>query len=260
MPYAARARLGVTTSHRVTATRRSYARSSAEHWGATYVDRSDLPLPAALARFDAMLVFEQTLVRLVDESASISFHAGMAYQRIKRLAYGQLDPLVEAGGLRPGQRILDATLGFGQDALVAAAVAGPTGSVTGLEASRVLAAFAGEGLPTCRLPPRTDVDLAKAVTVVHAEATAWLAATRDRFDVALLDPMFSRPKRAHPAFAVLRRHAMPAPLTDALLDAALNRADTVVAKLDEPDSLAALTARPDSVRRTRSAVWATFTS
>ena len=191
------ARLGVTTSRRVTEARRSYARSRAEQWGGDYVERGGLPLPRILATFEALLVFEQTHVRLIDQDANICFHPGMAYQRIKRLSQGLTDPLVEAGQLRPGQRILDATLGFDQDALVAATVVGPTGSVTGLEASHILFAFADEGLPACPLPPGTDLEVAKVLTVLHAEATAWLATHHERFDVALLDPMYLRPKRAH---------------------------------------------------------------
>lgn len=259
MPDAAdRARLGVTTSHRVTEARRAHARSRAEQWGVAYVDRACQSLSLALSRFDALLVFEQAHVNLLDSAGGIRFHAGMAYQRIKRLSRGMADPLVQASGLRVGQRVLDATLGFGQDALVAAAVVGAAGSVTGLEASRVLSAFADAGLAGCALPPGTDLDVTKVVDVVHAEATAWLAATRDRFDVALLDPMFPQPKRAHPSFAMLRRHALPQPLTDALLTAALRRASTVVAKVDGPATLDRLSIRPASVHRTRSAIWTTF--
>ena len=256
MPFSAR--LGVTTSRRVTDARRSYARSRAEQWAAAYVVRRDQSLTRMLADFDALLVFDQSNVRLVDQDSAIGFHPGMAFQRIRRLTQGLADPLVEAGNLQPGQRILDATLGFGQDALVAASVVGTTGAVTALEASPVLSAFADEGLPTCVLPSGVDLDIAKVVTVHHAEAITWLAATDERFDVALLDPMFARPKRAHPSFATLRRHALHVPLTDALLRAALDRAALVVAKLDHPASLDVLSTRPVSVRRTRSAIWATF--
>jgi 16S rRNA (guanine1516-N2)-methyltransferase len=253
------ARLGVTSSRSVSEARRSYARSRADQWGVDYVERAGQSLSRTLHSFDALLVFEPTRLRLVDQAADICFHPGMAYQRIRRLSMGLTDPLVEAGKLHAGQRILDATLGFGHDALVAATVVGSTGSVTGLESSPILSAFADEGLPTCALPRGTDLDVAKVVTVHHAEATAWLATNEKRFDVALLDPMFSHPKRAHPSFATLRRHALHAPLTDALIAAVLRRATTAVAKLDHPDSLTALSTRPDSVRRTRSAVWATFT-
>ena len=252
------AHFGVTSSRRVTPARRAYARSAADRWGVEYVERDGQPLQKLLAGFKAMLVFEQTQLRLVDHASSIHFHPGMAYQRIKRLSQGLADPLVEAGRLQPGQRILDATLGFGQDALVAATVVGLTGSVTGLEASPILSAFADEGLPTCVLPPGTDLEVAKVLTVHHAEATAWLATHQERFDVALIDPMFLHPKRAHPSFSTLRRHALHAPLTDALIAAVLRCATTAVAKIDHPASLTALSTQPNSVRQTRSAVWATF--
>jgi hypothetical protein len=73
--------------------------------------------------------------------------SGHSYQRITRLYQRLAAPLVEAGRLSPDQHILEATLGFGQEALVAAASVGRTGSLTGLKASPILSAFADEGLP-----------------------------------------------------------------------------------------------------------------
>ncbi|HEY6737462.1 MAG TPA: class I SAM-dependent methyltransferase [Actinopolymorphaceae bacterium] len=254
-----RAALGVTTSRGITAARRAYARARAERWGATYVEREELTLEEVLDGFDAILVFERARVRLVDRLSDLAFHPGMAYRRIQRLSGGGTDPLIDAGRIARGQRVLDATLGLGQDALVAAAAVGRTGAVTGLEASRVLAAFVGEGLPTCALPPGTDPDIADVIRVHHTEAIEWLTGTDERFDVALLDPMFSRPKPAEPSFGVLRRYALPTPLSDDLVAAALARATTVVAKLADSSALTSLSTAPDSVRRSAAAVYVTFT-
>src|SRR5690606_5651693 len=57
--------------------------------------------------------------------------------------------------------------------------------------------------------------------VVHAEALAFLKTLPDASeDVILFDPMFSRPKKAQPAFEVLRRHATHVSLSPELLEEA----------------------------------------
>ncbi len=251
--------LGVTVTRQVTIARRAYARKQAERWGACFVPQGDQPLRRLVHRFDAVLVFEQDRLRLADRHGDMAFHPGMAYQRIKRLSYGVVDPLVEVGRILPGQRVLDATLGFGQDALVAAVAVGPTGGVVGLEASRALAAFAEEGLRGCALPKGTNLEVSHVICVQHAEAVTWLTTTRQAFDLVLLDPMFRQPKRAQPSFDLLRRHALHAPLDDLLLKAALEKASTVVVKLGDLASVATLSMKPELVRPTRSVVWARFT-
>jgi predicted O-methyltransferase YrrM len=117
------------------------------------------------------------------------------------------DPMLEAAGIRPGDAVLDATLGLGADALVAAGACGPGGRVLACEASAALAAWVAEGLR--RLP----VEAAGRVEVRAADHAALLAALPGgSFDVVLFDPMF-RHARAEPGqFDVVRRLADPRPL------------------------------------------------
>jgi len=251
-------RLALTTSRHVSADRRLHARRSAATWDAAYVDRARVSLSALRRDFDAVVVLEESRVRLADTDADIVFHPGMAYQRVKRIRRGETDPLVQVAGLRPGLRVLDATLGFGQDAIVAGACVGPTGHVLGLEASRPLAVFAALGLPSCQLPAEVRADTAARITVRHTEAVSWLTAHEDRFDVILLDPMFRIPKRSQPSFDVLRRFAWTAPLEDRLLRAALARAKTVVAKIGSVEALSELSVSPQLVRRSGAVTWARF--
>jgi hypothetical protein len=134
--------------------------------------------------------------------------AGMAFLRVLRAAKGEVDPLVAAAGLRSGDRVLDATLGLGGDALVAAHATGQP--VIGLESDGLLGAFAQAAL---RRLPRHGSAPGRLVEVVHADHRTWLRAQpAGSFDVVLLDPMFRSPGDAGPNFELLRAHASHQPL------------------------------------------------
>lgn len=250
-------KVAVTTSRKVHDDRLAYARDRALQWELPFVERADQSMPQLLAAYDAVIVFEDDGVRLADVGADLAFHPGMAQQRIDRLQRGEPDALVEIAELEPGLRVVDATLGLGRDALVAAFVLGPSGRVVGLEANAVLYAFASEGLrgyvERHHLAPRIA-----PISVRHADALAWLRTTTERFDVVVLDPMFARPKAADPGFELLRRHAVGDPVTDELIAAARHRADRVVVKVGGPKALDDLAHRPERIRTTRAVTWARF--
>lgn len=243
-------KFAITTSRKVDESRREYARERARCWDAPFIVRRDQSMRQVLASYDVVLVFEDDGVRLADHDDDAAFHPGMANQRILRLERGEPDALVEIGEIKSGQRVVDATLGFGRDALVAATVVGPAGLVVGLEASPTLYAFVSEGLRHLGAPA--------PIRVEHTEATAWLSADDELFDLVILDPMFSWPKPADPGFGLLRRHAIGTPLTDELIDAAVRRAHRVVVKVGGPSALAAISRQPEAIRTTRSVAWARF--
>jgi 16S rRNA (guanine1516-N2)-methyltransferase len=125
------------------------------------------------------------------------------------------DPFAEAAGVLPGDVVLDCTAGLGADALVAAAAAGPRGHVVGLESSRALAAWTGEGMR------RFEAEPARRVEIQHADHLAVLHAAAPRsFDVVVFDPMF-RHARAEPGgFDLVRRLADARPRAAEALRAA----------------------------------------
>jgi len=134
--------------------------------------------------------------------------AGMAFLRVLRAGKGEIDPLVSAAALRPGERVLDATLGLGGDALVAAQATGA--QVIGLEVDGLLAAFTAAGLRRAAAPA---CEAAKLIEVVRSDHREYLKAQAGgSFDVVLLDPMFRRAADAGPLFELLRAHAEHAPL------------------------------------------------
>ena len=138
---------------------------------------------------------------------------GMALLRVLRARRGESDPIVEVAGLGPGERVLDATLGLGGDALVAAHATGAP--VVGIEADGLLAAFTAAGLRRVPGPAR---EAARRIEVVRADHRQFLEAQpAGSFDVVLFDPMFRRAREAGPQFELLRAHAEDAPLDSATL-------------------------------------------
>jgi len=170
-----------------------------------FVERRGRPLDrvAREAGADAVLVLGRRRVSLWVEGMEHPWHAGMGELRLKRLARGEAtsrDTFLEAAALRPGDHVLDATLGLGMDALVAAGVVGPSGRVVGIEASPALAALAAEGLA------RHPSDAARRISVVCADAADALVRMPPRsFDVIVFDPMFRHTRAAAGAFDLVRR-------------------------------------------------------
>jgi tRNA1(Val) A37 N6-methylase TrmN6 len=140
----------------------------------------------------------------------------MAHLRVLRARKGETDPLVAAAGLKPGDRVLDLTLGLGGDALVAAHATGTI--VTALEKDGLLAAFVQAGL---RRLQKHGSDPGKRIEIVHADHREWLRHQPDSaFDVVLIDPMFRRAGDAGPSFELLRMHADHTPLDQETLQQA----------------------------------------
>lgn len=139
-------------------------------------------------------------------------HPGMGLLRVRRFAEGErFDQLLKAAGVKEGDRVLDATFGFGQDALVLAAAVGDTGHVTAVEASPILTALALAGMP--HWPSPCDAISAR-IDLRNADHATFLAEADERsFDVVVFDPMFRHPKAAAPGFELLRSAADSTPLS-----------------------------------------------
>ena len=212
-------RLAVTTPFSPTPEADGLARLSALRRALPFAARGTRSLAevAEAAGADALLVLGAH-ASLWIEGTEERWHPGMGALRAKRLAIGETvtgDPFLAAARLRPGDAVLDCTLGLGADALVAATAVGPAGRVTGLESSAALAAWTGEGFA------RLAVEAASRVQVECADHAAWLEAAPDRsFDVVVFDPMFRHARPATPEFDLLRRLADPWPLTRGALDRA----------------------------------------
>ena len=128
------------------------AREMAEKLHIPYAERGRTNIPELCQAYDAKfaLVAKKGLLTLVTPEAELFFHPNMAHLRMKNLRFGDGDRMAEAMDLKPGMDVLDCTLGFGADAIVASAVVGDSGSVTGLESQPLIEAVVGYGLATRR--------------------------------------------------------------------------------------------------------------
>jgi SAM-dependent methyltransferase len=219
--------LAVTTPlHADAATAAAAAEAAARH-GGRYVPRANRPAAEVLreAGADALLVLSARAAVLLaagQEGPGERWSPGMGVLRARRAARARAlgrppppedrDPFLEACALREGDHVLDATLGLGADALVAAEAVGPSGRVVGLEASPALAAWVAEGLR--RLP----APAARRIEVRAAEHGAALAALpAGSFDVVVFDPMFRHARAAPGGFDAVRALADARPLDAAAL-------------------------------------------
>lgn len=224
----------VTTSRHPTAQEEAHARALAEELGLPYVARR-----GSLAGLGATAALVVTRERLVVHTAAgeIFFHPGMARPRVRELERGKPDVMVEAMGLRPGDSVLDCTLGLGSDAIVAAYVVGEQGRVVGLEAVAALAAVVRWGLK--HYDPGHDGlrEAMRRIEVVHADHNDYLAALPPgSFDIVYFDPMFREPVMESAHMRPWRVLACHRPLTRATIAAARRVARRRVVVKERSDS------------------------
>ena len=184
------------------------ARELAQRFGLAYEPRGGRTLAELLAGGAPVLVLGSRRADLHERGRSYRATVGMAFLRVLRANKGETDPLVAHAALEPGDRVLDATLGLGGDALVAAHASGTR--VVALESNPLIAAFTQAAL---RRLPRHGRDPGRLIEVVRDDHRPWLEAQpAGSFDVVLLDPMFRRAGDAAPLFDLLRAHADHTPL------------------------------------------------
>ena len=206
-------RFAVTTTSGADPALLERARAAAARHGVPCLERGRRSLPklAAEAGVEALLVLGREAALWL-EGRERRWHPGMGSLRARRLLAGERGPptadaFLAAAALRPGESVLDCTLGLGADALVAAAAVGEGGRVVGLEASAPLAALVEEGLQ--RLPHPA----ARRIEVSRADHADFLAGCPERsFDVVVFDPMFRHARAQDPSFDLVRRLCDPRPL------------------------------------------------
>ncbi|MCG8402990.1 MAG: class I SAM-dependent methyltransferase [Firmicutes bacterium] len=218
----------VTTSLRAGSGQVTLAHRLSDETGLPRVARDDRPLAELLQIYGAAgaVVVESGRVVCSDGEREFFFHPGLACLRINELRKGKNDQMVAAMDLKPGQKVLDCTLGLGNDAIVASHVTGASGLVVGLEYSPVIAALVRHGTRTYGKAGRAVLEAMRRVVVENADHRVVLAALPPRsFDVVYLDPMFSRPLSKSSGINALRPLADHRPLTTEVVELALRVAD-----------------------------------
>ena len=193
---AANAELFVTTALKPSPALIERAQSFATELTAPLAARRNDGLPVLFARYPAAsrtLIVQNDRLMLADrEGATIFYHPNMAYLRLGNLLRGGRDLLIEACGLKPGDSVLDTTLGFASEAVLCAHIAGPTGEVHGIEAAKPLGIVVREGLQTLTTAHTAMNEAMRRVQVVHlGHHLEFLRACPDRrYDVVCFDPFF----------------------------------------------------------------------
>jgi 16S rRNA (guanine1516-N2)-methyltransferase len=206
-------RIVVTTALGASPGEETGALASAGVHGFPYQARLGRPVEAILAASGAgaALVLGRRRAALWLDGHEHPWHGGMGELRLRRLERGEAvtrDAFLEAAALRPGDVVLDATLGLGMDALVAAGAVGAGGRVLGVEASPALAALVAEGLS------RHPSPAARRVQVIAGQAGDALARmAAGSVDVIAFDPMFRHPPSGGAGIDLLRRLGSPEPLS-----------------------------------------------
>ena len=175
------------------------AKWAAEHAGIPYVPRANLSGKALRERYgvDFILVAKQGLLTLSTPSGDLFFHPNMAHLRLKNLRFGSAgtgDRMVEAMDLSRGMSVLDCTLGFGADAIVASFAVGPEGRVTGIESQPLIETVVGYGLAHFKAENWPIQEAMRGIRTVCADAFDYLKEQPDdSVDVVYFDPMFRHP-------------------------------------------------------------------
>ncbi len=142
---------------------------------------------------DAVVVWQDSGPVMYIGDNKFFFHPSMAKVRLS--AYrkkGQLDPLIEAAGVNPGDSILDCTLGLGADSIVLAYFC--KGPVVALESSPAIAYTVKWGMRLYKSPLLWLSEAIQRVNVLAADHLCHLASLPDDcYDLVYFDPMFRRP-------------------------------------------------------------------
>lgn len=215
----------VTTGYRPGPQELSLAAWFARRLCALLVPRENLSLRALEEKYgvQGVLVVTRCRASFYAGGVEVFFHPSMAKLRIAEIKAGKTDQMIKAMDLRPGEEVLDCTLGLGVDAIVASFVAGPAGRVVGVESSPVLAALVEHGLKNYRdRLPRELLEAMRRIEVVCGDHLSHLQGLpAESFDVVYFDPMFREPLYRSPAIGPLRILANDAPLDRRAVEEAL---------------------------------------
>lgn len=185
-----------TTGRKTSAASIALAEETAARLNIPYIERGRAAISELKAEYgvDFVLVAKKGLLTLDTPAGELFFHPNMAHLRLKNLRFGDGDRMVEALGLTEGMSVLDCTLGFGADAIVAAAAVGAGGRVVGVEVSPLIEAVVHYGLANYTGDTVSVTAPMRRITTVCADALDYLRAQPDdSFDAIYFDPMFRHP-------------------------------------------------------------------
>ncbi|MHB9093315.1 MAG: class I SAM-dependent methyltransferase [Eubacteriales bacterium] len=221
----------VTTSHKPDAETLTAARDAAAVLGIEFVERNRMSLVGLRQNYGAenILVINREQIKLYTPLGECFFHPSMSIPRIKAIRQGKPDHMVEAMDPKPGDSVLDCTLGLAADAIVAATVVGPGGRVVGIETSPELAFMVKHGLAEYGKGSLSLREAMSRIEVVCGDSGQYLAEQADNsFDIVYFDPMFRFPRTKSSSMQPLRGIVNSEPLNSEMINDALRVARKLV--------------------------------
>ncbi|MEH6941265.1 class I SAM-dependent methyltransferase [Bacillus sp. JJ722] len=183
----------VTTAGRTTEEYVAKAKEVANDLQVPYEPRRKRSLRALFKLHPLVVVVGKEGIHLYhqDGSEPYFFHPNLAMVRVKRLINDGHDAFIDISGLKQGDELLDCTLGYASDSIVASFVVGETGKVIGVEASPILAYLAKEGLQSWKGQHVQIEEAMRRITVVEGNHYNYLQQMpSNSVDVVYFDPMF----------------------------------------------------------------------
>ena len=198
----------VTTAGRPDEASERLAREACAELGLRFVQRKKRSVAKMSREYDAHVIVagkERYEYYPKGAAAPFFFHPNSAAFRLKRIARGEIDPMIAACGLQEGDSFLDCTVGIGTDSITAAFVAGTKGKVVGIEANPNVAFITGKGMQTYDTSELPLTACMREIEIVCSEAVAYLKSLpEDSFDIVYMDPMFEEVIEESNNFEALR--------------------------------------------------------
>ncbi len=187
-------RLVVTTSVAATQKLIDEARMTAVTLGTIYEDRAGRSIESF---FDngpvqrALVIQNDRYTLYSSNGAMYQYHPNMAIVRALNHRKTASEYYLIAAAFKPGDRVIDCTLGFGTEALLAAQAVGSEGEVIGLESVPELALLTRDGMRRYRLLQKDLQDAMRRVVVLNNDYRAYLRQTQTHSaDIIYFDPFF----------------------------------------------------------------------
>ncbi|MFY9175402.1 MAG: class I SAM-dependent methyltransferase [Peptococcia bacterium] len=192
------------------------AKRIAKELAIDYVPREGHSLLSLYKLYDLnfLLVVEKERIILRSQNSEFFWHPNMATLRLQALRRGKKDPMVEAMGLHEADQLLDCTFGLGADALVAAYIIGPSGTITGLESSPLIYFITKNGLENYGGEDIHLKALISPITILNQNYQEYLSSLPDKsYDIVYFDPMFRQGQEKSVGLQGLRPLANQEPLS-----------------------------------------------
>lgn len=185
-------KLAVTTKKRPSIKLEERSRMISERLRIPMIQRQNMnikPLMETL-KVDGIIVVTEDSNVLRFEDFTYEWHPNTTDIKFRQLKKGSI-PLEKALNVSVGDTVIDGTLGFASDAIIAKVLVGRTGKVIGLEANPVLALLTELGI---KHYTKFDCELQQAardIEVVNAVSYDYLRSLESNsVDIVYFDPMF----------------------------------------------------------------------